>query len=923
MTSLAPLVLVDGSGYIFRAYHALPPLNRPDGTPVGAVYGFTSMMLRLLESEGKDGFAVIFDAGRKTFRNDIYADYKAHRPPTPEDLIPQFPLTRIVCEVFGVPCFESPGYEADDLIASYAKASIEAHRPVKIISGDKDLMQLIGPMLTLFDPLKNKSIGVQEVFEKFGVPPEKVIDVLSLMGDSSDNIPGVPGIGPKGAADLIQKFGDLENLLNHIKDVTKPSHQKSLLENVDKARLSKKLIQLKDDVPLPMPLESLHEHSMNPDKLFAFLKEQGFHSLLSRTERYIQKMSQSSLPIFSPSAEVENPPSKNYVLIQTESDLKDFLNTALKYPKIALDTETTSLDARSAELVGISLSYIPGHACYIPVGHKAQHSLLDANNAPKQLPLETVLFHLKPILNHPSILKIGHNIKYDLLVLKQHDVLVSPVDDTMVLSYVLDGTKTSHGLDTLALTYFNHVSLKFKDITTQGKSQITFDFVDLELACTYAAEDADFTLRLHDILKPRLLEERLSSVYETLERPLINVLTQMEYDGILVNPTTLRTLSQIFSERMYILEQEIHALAGRSFNIASPKQLGDVLYSDMGLETGKKGKSGDFSTRADILETFAAQGHVLPSRVLDWRGLAKLKNTYTETLVSQINSKTGRVHTSYSMTSTSTGRLSSSDPNLQNIPIRTEEGLKIRTAFIAPPRFSLVSLDYSQIELRLLAHVAHIPTLREAFLKNQDIHAITASHVFGVPIDRVDSTLRRKAKAINFGIIYGISPFGLSQQLGIPTKDAKTYIDSYFKTYPGIESYMEVTKTEARKNGYVETPFGRRCFITDINDRNPQRRAFAERQAINAPLQGGSADIIKKAMIRIFKNLKTDHSQTKMLLQVHDELVFEVREEDIDHVAPALKLEMETIVKLEVPLVVDIRVGKNWGEMTAFKKIKE
>lgn len=917
MTPPPPLVLVDGSGYIFRAYHALPPLNRADGIAVGAVYGFTSMILRLLESEGEDGFAVIFDSGRKTFRNEIYPEYKAHRPPTPADLIPQFPLTRTVCEVFGVPCFEVPGYEADDLIASYAKASIATNRPVKIISGDKDLMQLIGPMITLFDPLKNKSIGVQEVIEKFGIPPEKVIDVLALIGDSSDNIPGVPGIGPKGAAQLIQKFDTLENLLTHIQDVTKPSHQKSLLENIEKARLSKELIRLKEDVPLPEPLSKLHEHSLNPEKLFAFLKEQGFHSLIPRAERYIQKISTpKSISSFLPEGTPLVP--KNYILIQTETELKNFLEEALRYPKIAIDTETTSLNAHVAELVGISLSYKPGYACYIPVGHKAQHTLLDAHNTPKQLPLETVLLHLKPLFRNPSILKIGHNIKYDLLVLKQHNVLVSPIDDTMVLSYVLDGVKTTHGLDTLVHTYFDHVTLKFKDITTQGKIQLTFDFVDLETACLYAAEDADFTLRLHDILKPRLLQERLSTIYETFERPLINVLTQMEYEGILVNPGTLRSLGLVFSEQLHKLEEEIHTLAGRPFNIASPKQLGEILFGEMGLETGKKGKSGDFSTRADILETFAAQGHVLPARVLEWRGLAKLKSTYTEALISQINPRTGRVHTSYSMTSTSTGRLSSSDPNLQNIPIRTEEGLKIRTAFIAPPDFSLVSLDYSQIELRLLAHVAHIETLKEAFLKGQDIHAITASHVFGVPLEKVDGSLRRKAKAINFGIIYGISPFGLSQQLGISTRDAKTYIESYFKTYPGIEAYMEATKREARTKGYVETPFGRRCFIAEINDRNPQRRAFSERQAINAPLQGGSADIIKKAMIRIFKHFELNSAPCKMLLQVHDELVFEIRDQDIDALTPFLKQEMENVVKLEVPLVVDARVGKNWGEMKEF-----
>ncbi|HQS83333.1 MAG: DNA polymerase I [Alphaproteobacteria bacterium 16-39-46] len=917
MTTPPPLILVDGSGYIFRAYHALPPLSRSDGTPVGAVYGFASMLLKLLETE-EDGFVVIFDAGRKTFRNDIYPDYKAHRPPPPDDLIPQFPLTRSVCEAFGVTSLEIPGFEADDLIASYTKEALKKGIPVKIISGDKDLMQLISSEVSLFDPLKNKIIGPQEVLEKFGVAPLSIIDVLALMGDASDNIPGVPGIGPKGAADLIQRFSTLENLLDHIEDVSKPSHKKSLLENIEKARLSKKLIQLHEDVPLPKPLSDLKIKSIETSKIISFLKEQGFQSLIPRVERYLQKQSTSidrALTSLSDEPLVATPPL-SYELILTEEALQDFLKEALKYPKIAVDTETTSLNALRAELVGISLCYTPGVAAYIPLNHKKELSLLDQDTLKEQLTLKKVIPLLKPLFENSALLKIGHNIKYDLLVLKNHGLNIFPIDDTMVISYVLDGTKTPHNLDHLSSVYFNHTTIKYKDLVGVGKSEITFDYVPLDKACQYAAEDADFTLRLHDVLKPRLIRERLNTVYETLDRPLISILEEMEFEGILVNPQALRKLSTLLSEQMTLLEHQIHILAGRPFNLASPKQLSEILFSEMGLETGKKGKMGDFSTRAGILESLADQGHELPKEILKWRGLAKLKSTYTDTLISQINPKTHRVHTSYAMTRTSTGRLSSSDPNLQNIPIRTEDGLRIRKAFLTKPGHFFLSLDYSQIELRLLAHVAKIPSLIEAFLKGHDIHAITASLVFSTPLEKVDETLRHKAKAINFGIIYGISPFGLGQQLGIPARDAKEYIDAYFKTYPGIESYMEKTKAEAHQKGYVETLFGRKCFIPDINDRSPQVRAFSERQAINAPLQGSAADIIKKAMIRAVQLLNERKSSSKLLLQVHDELVFEIPEDELSTLGPELKKIMEGVIHLEVPLIADASVGENWGEMT-------
>lgn len=920
MTSHTPLILVDGSGYIFRAYHALPPLNRSDGTPVGAVYGFTSMLLKLLETE-KDGFAVIFDAGRKTFRNDIYPEYKAHRPPPPEDLIPQFPLTRSVCDVFGIPSLEILGFEADDLIASYTKEALRKDLSVKIISGDKDLMQLITQNVTLFDPLKNKLIGPQEVLEKFGVLPENVIDVLALMGDSSDNIPGVPGIGPKGAADLIQRFTTLENLLDHIKEVTKPSHKKSLFEHIEQARLSKRLLQLHEDVPLPKPLSDLCLKSIDTSRLFSFLKEQGFHSLIPRTERYLQKQSLSLSPSLSTFLEFPAPSSisfSSYHLIQTEEALQNFLKEALKHPKLGVDTETTSLNPLKAELVGISLCYKPGLAVYIPLNHKKEKSLLDQSALGTQLSLEKVIPLLKPIFENPHLLKIGHNIKYDLLVLKKHDLDIFPIDDTMVLSYILEGTKTPHNLDHLSFVYFNHTTLKYKDLVGSGKSEITFDYVPLDRACQYAAEDADFTLRLHEVLKQRLIEERLSTIYEMLDRPLISILAEMEFEGILVNPEILKHLSTLLSDQLKLLETKIHNLAGKPFNLASPKQLSEILFSEMGLETGKKGKFGDFSTRAGILENLADQGHELPKEILKWRGLAKLKSTYTDTLVSQINPKTHRVHTSYSMTRTLTGRLASSDPNLQNIPTRTEDGLRIRKAFIAKPEHIFLSLDYSQIELRLLAHVAKIPSLIDAFLKGQDIHALTASRVFSTPLEKIDGTLRQKAKAINFGIIYGISPFGLGQQLGISAVDAKEYITAYFKTYPGIQAYMEARKAEAHQKGYVETLFGRRCFIPDINDKSSQRRAFSERQAVNAPLQGSAADILKKAMIRISEFLKEKKYLSKLLLQVHDELVFELPNQDVLNLGPDLKKIMESAVKLEVPLIADASVGENWGEMSSY-----
>lgn len=918
--SKPPLILVDGSGYIFRAYYALPPLTRPDGTPVGAVYGFTSMLMRLLEKETEDGIAIIFDAGRKTFRNDIYPEYKAHRPPPPEDLIPQFPLMRQAVEAFSLPAIDLVGYEADDLIATYTRLSLEEKRPVKIISGDKDLMQLIKENVIFLDPIKNKNIGKPEVLEKFGVEPAKVGEVLALMGDSSDNIPGVPGIGPKSAAVLIQKFGTVENLLNHLEEVTKPAQRKNLEENKEQALLSKKLVALCEEVPLPKTIEELHVHPFNLEKAIAFLKEQGFHSLIPRCEKYAASLSHSKQQeqVLIQKEKVSGPV---YRLIQTEQDLIAYLEKAKKTSILAVDTETTSLDPLQAELVGVSLCCEDGEAVYIPVGHVFQGTLLDKPSNTLQLSRDFVCQQLKPLLEERNIKKIGHNIKYDKLVLEKYGLILEPYEDTMVLSYVLDGAKTTHGLDVLASTYFNHKTISYKEVTGEGKKAKNFAEVSLDEACTYSCEDAWLTFQLYELLNKRLKTEGLEAVYEGLDLPCVDVLCAMELRGVYVDPKTLQYLSTVFAQQLQALEEEIHQLAGRSFNIASPKQLSEVLFAEQGFSGTKKGKSGDFSTRANILEDLAAEGHLLPLKILAWRQIAKLKSTYTDALINQINPLTHRVHTSYSQTTTSTGRLSSSNPNLQNIPVRTEEGRSIRKAFMASNGKKLLSLDYSQIELRLLAHMADIPSLKQAFWEGKDIHAITASEIFHIPLQDIDKEWRRRAKAINFGIIYGISPFGLAAQINSSREEAKEIIQRYFKTYPGIEAYMTRTKEEARKKGYVETLFGRRCFIPGIYDKNGQTRAFAERQAINAPLQGTASDIIKKAMLLIEEDFsKRSQNMPWMILQVHDELVFEGKEEILVSYFPFLKQTMEKVISLSIPLIVDASIGNNWGEIVPIIK---
>ncbi|HIJ45634.1 MAG: DNA polymerase I [Rhodospirillales bacterium] len=909
--------LIDGSGFIFRAFHALPPMTRPDGTPVNAVYGFISMLLKLLDEADADYFAVIFDKKRRTFRNDIFPDYKANRPDPPEELIPQFELVRDAVAALNLVPVDMDGFEADDLIATYARLARDAGAEVTIVSSDKDLMQLVGPGVTMQDAMKNRAIGPEEVREKFGVGPEKVVDVQALAGDSSDNVPGVAGIGIKTAAKLIREYGDLDNLLARAGEIKQPKRRRNLIEQADVARLSRTLVTLKDDVPVEVPLADFAVKETDREALLKFLDEQGFKSLVGKVKSRFGRE--------GPAAAESVAAAADYELVREAAALRRWIAAASEAGAVAVDTETTSLNAVEAKLVGVSLAAAAGRACYIPLAHRtpAAQGSLDLGDdlgggggeeAPRQIDFSDAMALLKPLLEDAAVLKVGHNIKYDMQVLAQHGVSIAPVDDTMVLSYVLEGGLHGHGLDELAERHLGHATIKYKDMVGSGKSQVTFDLVAIDKALDYAAEDADLTGILHRRLKPRLAAERMATVYETIERPLIPVLVEMERLGIKVDAAELKRLSDDFSTRLAGLEEEIHQLAGRQFNIGSPKQLGLVLFDEMGLAGGKKGKTGAYATGADVLEILAAEGHGLPARVLDWRQLAKLKNTYTDALVGQINEASQRVHTSYSMAATSTGRLASSNPNLQNIPVRTEEGRKIRRAFIAEKGCKLLSADYSQIELRLLAHVADITTMKQAFRDGQDIHAQTASQVFGVPVEGMDAALRRRAKAINFGIVYGISAFGLGRQLGISNRQAGRYIEAYFERYPGIQGYMDRTKEEAKSNGFVTTLFGRKCHVRGLNDKNPARRNFAERAAINAPIQGGAADIIKRAMIRLPGAIDEAGLGAKMLLQVHDELIFEVPEAEAEETAALVQKIMRRAAFLDVPLVVDTGLGDNWAQ---------
>jgi DNA polymerase-1 len=955
MSEREQLVLIDGSGYIFRAFHALPPMTRRDGTPVNAVFGFTSMVMKLVDDLAPHHVAVVFDSARKTFRNDIYEAYKANRSDPPEELVPQFDLVREATTALSLPQLELPGFEADDLIATYAALGEAAGFETIIVSSDKDLMQLVRGSITMLDPMKQRRIGDAEVFERFGVNPDKVVDVQALAGDSTDNVPGVPGIGVKTAAELINTFGDLDSLLAQAETIKQPKRRENLINFAEQARISRDLVRLRDDAPLPLPLSDLKRGTRDMDRLKAFLLEQDFKRLLvrigdagdaggMRAEPAVRSMGGTPQPSATdtatsgPAISAPNIPVLNdvgtpeYQLVTDAETLEEWIAAARKQGYLAVDTETSALNAAAADLVGISMALVPGKACYVPlrhggapVGGDGQSGLdFDATPAttPQQIPFDHAMKLLQPLFEDPAVLKIGHNLKYDSHVLLRPSnggIKLGPVDDTMCLSYVLDGGRVGgHSMDYLAGHWLDYTTIKYEDVCGKGVKQVPFGSLSPEAALDYAAEDADITLRLWQLLKPRLATEGVASVYERLERPLIPILADMEHAGITVDPAILARMSNDFATRMEALQTEIHGLAGENFNIASPKQLGEILFDKMGLQGGKKSKTGAYSTSADVLDTLAAEGVEMAQRVLDWRQLAKLKSTYADALVDSILPATGRVHTSFSMVGASTGRLSSSDPNVQNIPIRTAEGRQIRTAFVAAPGCKLISADYSQIELRLVAHVAGETSMIEAFHDGVDIHARTASEVFGVPLESMDAETRRRAKAINFGIIYGISGFGLARQLGIRQGEARDYITAYFENFPGIRTYMEKIKTEARETGFVETLFGRRIHINGITSSNPAQRGFAERQAINAPIQGSAADIIKRAMIRLPAALQTAGIDARMLLQVHDELIFETRdqlaEDAVSVITSVMEDAMTPVLDLAVPLVADAGIAASWAE---------
>ena len=940
------LYLVDGSGYIFRAFHALPPLTRKsDKLPVGAVAGFCNMLVRLMDDmaaeESPTHLAVIFDASGKTFRNDIYPDYKANRDAPPEDLIPQFPLVREAVKAFGIPSIELQGYEADDLIAAYTHAATQSGARVSIVSSDKDLMQLVTDRVNMIDTMKDRKIGPAEVLEKFEVGPERVIDVQSLAGDSVDNVPGVPGIGIKTAALLINEYGDLETLLERAGEIKQNKRRENLIEFAEQARISRELVTLRTDTPLPVDMSEMGLTPPESGILMGFLKAMEFNTLTRRvSKRYdinaddyeaSSDLAAKPTAISSsattekatsdlPPAMTDMPPidSSAYECVTDMAVLDNWIEDIIATGYVAIDTETDGLDAVSCRLVGISLATRPGHACYIPLAHGIVEGLALADDVPSQLAEADVLARLKPLFQDASIMKILQNAKFDLQVLGQRKIEVHPVEDTMLMSYALAAGQRGHGMDELSELYLGHKPISIKELLGTGKSQITFDQVPLEKATPYAAEDADITFRLWQMMRPELVKDRVVSVYQTTEKPLVPVIVDMEKNGICVDRNVLSRLSGEFAQKMAAMEEDIYKFAGETFNIASPKQLGDILFDKMGLPGGKKTKTGAWGTGADVLEGLAAEGHDLAAQVLEWRGLAKLKSTYTDALPEFINPETGRIHTSYSLASTTTGRLASSDPNLQNIPIRTEDGRRIRTAFVAEKGNLLVSADYSQIELRLLAHIADIDSLRQAFADGQDIHAMTASEMFGVPLADMTAETRRRAKAINFGIIYGISAFGLANQLGISRGEASDYIKAYFEKFPGIKDYMDAVKQEAHAQGYVSTLFGRRIYLREIDSKIPARRAFAERAAINAPIQGSAADIIRRAMIAMPPVLKKKSPKSRMLLQVHDELIFEAPESETDKLMQNVREVMQNAcaprLSLSVPLVVEAQAAKNWDE---------
>lgn len=909
------LYLVDGSGYIFRAYHRLPPLTNKHGEPVGAVYGYTTMLWKLADelhkADGPTHMAVILDKSSQTFRNELYDQYKAHRPPPPEDLVPQFPMIRDATRAFSLPCIEEEGWEADDLIASYAKAALAQGWQVTIVSSDKDLMQLVEDgSLDLYDTMNNRRLGREHVVEKFGVGPEKLGDVLALMGDSVDNVPGVPGVGPKTAAKLILEHGDLESVLAAAPEMKKGKLRDNLIEHADMARLSRRLVELSCDVPLPDPLDALEMQGIPEAPLRAFLDHHGFRSLLAKLSAV------ADAPAPSPTAPVaqEDDPPCNHDGYETVVDADAFdrwIIAARHQGWMAIDTETTGTDPMRAELVGVSIALHPNLACYIPIAHGGSDMFAEK---PVQLPRETVLAKLKPLLEDESVLKIGHNLKYDYIMLARAGIRVAPYDDTIVMSFDLDAGLHGHGMDELAATHLSHSCIAYKDVVGTGKKQLGFHEVDLKAATRYAAEDADVTLRLWRRFRPRLAYERATTVYERVDRPLVRVIAEMEMAGVKVDAPTLARLSEQFSGQMAALETEIHGLAGGPFTIGSPKQLGDVLFDRMGLKGGRKGKSGVYSTDVNELERLAAEGVEIARKVLDWRQLSKLKSTYTDALQEQINPETGRVHTSYSLTGAQTGRLSSTDPNLQNIPIRTEVGRQIRDAFVAEPGNVILAADYSQIELRLAAHIADVPQLRDAFARGDDIHSLTATELFG----EVNRDTRGRAKTINFAILYGISRWGLAGRLDVTPDEAQAMIDRYFERFPGIGNYIVSTTEFVRANGFTETLFGRKTHFPRIASKVQHERQGAERAAINAPIQGTSADIIKRAMARMGPALaEAGLPDVRMLMQVHDELVFELPERDVEAARPVIERVMATaaepLVELTVPLGVEIGVGPSWG----------
>jgi DNA polymerase I len=985
--------LVDGSSYIFRAYHALPPLNRKsDGLQVNAVLGFCNMLWKLLRDMPPDNrpthLAIIFDKSEITFRNKLYPDYKAHRPPAPDDLIPQFSLIREAVRAFDLPCLEQGGFEADDLIATYVREACERGATATIVSSDKDLMQLVTDCVTMYDTMKDRRIGIAEVIEKFGVPPEKVVEVQALAGDSTDNVPGVPGIGVKTAAQLIVEYGDLETLLKRAGEIKQPKRREALIENAEKARVSRQLVLLDDKVALDVPLDELAVHEPDARKLIAFLKAMEFSTLTRRVAEYSQidpsdveadgtnksgvsgKSAGSSPPppraaegdLFA-SQEASSPASgrasapgaargqgkpdksnvvltpqalaaaraeaarktpvdrNRYQTIRTLAELNAWTARVHDVGHFAIEAKANSIDPMQAELCGIALALAPNDACYIPLSHKQSGDgagLFAAGLAPDQITAAEALDALRPLLELAGILKIGFNIKFNAVMFAQHGVILRNHDDAQLMSYALDAGRNAHGLDALAETWLGHATLRYGELTGSGKGKLSFDQVAIDRATAYSAEDADVILRLWRVLKPRLVAERMTAVYETLERPLISVLARMERRGISIDRQVLSRLSGEFAQTAARVEAEIQEIAGEPINVGSPKQLGDIIFGKMGLPGGSKTKTGAWSTSAQILDELAEQGHEFPKKILEWRQVSKLKSTYTDALPTYVHPQTHRVHTTYALAATTTGRLSSNEPNLQNIPVRTEDGRKIRRAFIASPGHKLVSADYSQIELRLLAEIADIPVLKQAFRDGLDIHAMTASEMFGVPVKDMPGEIRRRAKAINFGIIYGISAFGLANQLGIAREEASAYIKKYFERFPGIRAYMDATRDFCRAYGYVETLFGRKCHYPDIKASNASIRSFNERAAINARLQGTAADIIRRAMIRMEDALAEKKLSAQMLLQVHDELIFEVPDEEVAATLPVVQHTMQDApfpaVLLSLPLQVDARAANNWDE---------